>query len=179
MGACPGHYVTMMLIDKKIYTTVSTREHHVNRLYTIGGLDYLTDRFSFKNARRCSIMLLKVPLWLISMLGNTIFEAYSLADCSVSVTTFTMLCSGVQSDTGTKIGGGGGRLMTGYSTTIDGMHVTCASSSDCHNKKTCRRCLATEYPWPSSYHSGNYIVCSYPYLSRPRLQWIGGQCLGL
>ena len=41
-------------------------------LYIIGGLDYWTDRFSFKNARRCSIIL---PLWLISMLGNTIFDA--------------------------------------------------------------------------------------------------------
>ena len=29
------------------------------------GLDYWTDRFSFKNARRCSIVLPKVPLWLI------------------------------------------------------------------------------------------------------------------
>ena len=27
-----------------------------------GGLDYWTDRFSFKNAWRCSIMLSKVPL---------------------------------------------------------------------------------------------------------------------
>ena len=43
------------------------------------GLDYWTDRFSFENARRCSITLPKVPLWLISMLPcNTIFEASSL-----------------------------------------------------------------------------------------------------
>ena len=58
-------------------------------------------------------MLPKAPLWSISMLGNTIFEASSLADCSISVTTFTMLYSGVQSGRGTKIGGGD-------------MHATCA-----------------------------------------------------
>ena len=43
-------------------------------------------------------MLHNVTLWSISMLGNTIFEASSLycygADFSISVTTFTMLCSG-------------------------------------------------------------------------------------
>ena len=77
----------------------------------IQSVDWTSGLIDFHlKTQRCSIMLPKVPLWAISMLGNTMFKASSLADQLFSkcddlyhVMLFVYSAAGKQ-----KLGGGGG-----------------------------------------------------------------------